>query len=76
VSSSPLVLPLVVDGNAERGLWRTFPQVLNPGSHDDDVPSTADLKVVFGNLNKIAVTIESIGLADFWSEESSKVADN
>ncbi|WP_428338667.1 AAA family ATPase [Mycobacterium sp.] len=50
----PLVLPLVVDGNAERGLWRTFPQVLNPGSHDDDVPSTADLKVVFGNLNKIA----------------------
>jgi hypothetical protein len=50
----PLVTPFVVDGNAEKGLWKTFPKVLNPGSHDDDVPSTTDLKVVFGNLRRIA----------------------
>ena len=50
----PLVAPFVGDGNAEKGQWKTFPKVLNPGSHDDDVPSTTDLKVVFGNLRKIA----------------------
>ncbi|WP_308170646.1 AAA family ATPase [[Mycobacterium] fortunisiensis] len=52
----PLVLPFVVNDNEEKGLWKTFPKVLNPGSHDDDVPSTTDLKVVRGNLLKIAKT--------------------
>lgn len=50
----PLVFPFVIDGNAEKGQWKTFPKVLNPGSHDDDVPSTTDLKVVRGNLLKIS----------------------
>jgi hypothetical protein len=49
----PLVLPFVVDGNAEKGQWRTFAKVLNPGNHDDDVPSTGELKQVRGNLRAI-----------------------
>ncbi len=49
----PLVLPLVLDGNAEKGQWRTFAKVLNPGNHDDEVPSIGDLKQVRGNLRKI-----------------------
>ncbi|GDY33868.1 AAA family ATPase [Gandjariella thermophila] len=40
--------------NEEKGKWRTFAKVLNPGNHDDDVPSTTDLKQVRGNLRKIA----------------------
>lgn len=51
---TPLVLPLAVDGNAEKGQWKLFSKVLNPGSHDDDVPSTTDLKQIFSNLRKIA----------------------
>lgn len=49
----PLVLPFVVDGNSEKGQWRTFAKVLNPGNHDDDVPSTGELKQVRGNLRTI-----------------------
>jgi hypothetical protein len=51
---TPLVLPLVVDGNAEKGQWKLFSKVLNPGSHDDDVPSTTDLKQIFSNLRRMA----------------------
>lgn len=49
----PLVNGYALD-NAEKGQWRTFANVLNPGNHDDDVPSTPDLKQVRGNLRKIA----------------------
>jgi AAA domain-containing protein len=49
----PLVSGYALD-NAERGNWRTFAKVLNPGNHDDDVPSTTELKQVRGNLRKIA----------------------
>ncbi|OBA35772.1 hypothetical protein A5766_09760 [Gordonia sp. 852002-51296_SCH5728562-b] len=48
-----LLYPFVVEGNAEKGQWKTLPKVLNPGSHDDDVPSNTELKVVFGNLRRI-----------------------
>lgn len=41
-------------GNSEKGNWSTFAKVLNPGSHDDEVPSTAELKQVRGNLRKLA----------------------
>jgi hypothetical protein len=51
-----LVAPFAIEGNAEKGQWKTFPKVLNPGSHDDDVPSTTELKVIFGNLRRIAKT--------------------
>ncbi|MGH3971310.1 MAG: AAA family ATPase, partial [Mycobacterium sp.] len=51
---NPLVLPLVVGGNAEQGHWKLFPKVLNPGSHDDDVPSSTELKQTAKNLRKIA----------------------
>ncbi len=49
----PLVNGYALD-NAEKGQWRTFATVLNPGNHDDDVPSTTELKQVRGNLRKIA----------------------
>lgn len=49
----PLVRGFALD-NAEKGQWSTFAKVLNPGNHDDDVPSTTELKVVRGNLRKIA----------------------
>lgn len=49
----PLMLPFVIDGNAEKGQWRTFAKVLNPGNHDDEVPSIGDLKQVRGNLRTI-----------------------
>lgn len=39
--------------NDEKGKWSTFSTVLNPGNHDDDVPSTIDLKVMRGNLRAI-----------------------
>jgi hypothetical protein len=45
--------PFVAEGNSEKGQWKTLPKVLNPGSHDDDVPSTTELKVIFGNLRRI-----------------------
>ncbi|ORV92741.1 AAA family ATPase [Mycolicibacterium iranicum] len=48
-----LLYPFVVEGNSEKGQWKTLPKVLNPGSHDDDVPSTTELKVIFGNLRHI-----------------------
>lgn len=49
----PLVSGYVID-KAERGQWRTFAKVLNPGNHDDDaVPSTIELKQVRGNLRQI-----------------------
>ncbi|GAA2089554.1 hypothetical protein GCM10009823_05430 [Brevibacterium salitolerans] len=40
--------------NDEKGKWNTFSTVLNPGNHDDDVPSTTELKVMRGNLRAIA----------------------
>lgn len=49
----PLVNGYALD-NAEKGQWRTFAKVLNPGNHDDDVPSTTELKQVRSNLRKIA----------------------
>lgn len=48
----PLVSGYALD-NAERGQWRTFAKVLNPGNHDDDVPSTIELRQVRGNLRQI-----------------------
>lgn len=51
----PLVRGFALD-NAEKGQWSTFAKVLNPGNHDDDVPATTELKVVRGNLRKIAKT--------------------
>ena len=51
----PLVRGFALD-NGEKGQWNTFATVLNPGNHDDDVPSTAELRVVRGNLRKIAKT--------------------
>lgn len=39
--------------NAEKGQWNSFAKVLNPGNHDDDLPSNNDLKVVRGNLRTI-----------------------
>lgn len=49
----PLVSGYTLD-NAEKGQWRTFAKVLNPGNHDDEVPATTDLKQVRGNLRRIA----------------------
>lgn len=49
----PLVSGYALD-EAEKGQWRTFNKVLNPGNHDDDVPPTTELKVVRGNLRRIA----------------------
>ena len=49
----PLVKVVALD-NAEKGQWTNFANFLNPGSHDDDLPSNADLKQVRGNLRKIA----------------------
>ncbi len=49
----PLVSGYALD-EAEKGQWRTLAKVLNPGNHDDDVPPTTDLKVVRGNLRRIA----------------------
>ncbi|WP_299304818.1 AAA family ATPase [uncultured Brachybacterium sp.] len=49
----PLVSGYARD-NAEKGQWRTFATVLNPGNHDDNVPSTTELKQVRGSLRKIA----------------------
>ena len=51
----PLVRGFALD-SGEKGQWNTFATVLNPGNHDDDVPPTAELKVVRGNLRKIAKT--------------------
>ncbi|WP_298458282.1 ATP-binding protein [uncultured Cellulomonas sp.] len=49
----PLVRGFALD-STEKGNWTTFPKVLNPGNHDDEAPSTATLRVVRGNLKKIA----------------------
>lgn len=38
---------------SEKGNWTTFAKILNPGSHDDQVPSTTELRVVRGNLRNI-----------------------
>lgn len=51
----PLVSGYAID-NAERGRWRSFPKLRNPGNHDDEVPSTIELKQVRGNLRSIAKT--------------------
>ncbi len=48
----PLVKGFALN-NTEKGYWGTFAKVLNPGSHDDQVPSTAELKQVRGNLRKL-----------------------
>ncbi|MCB0950524.1 MAG: hypothetical protein KDB44_14850, partial [Mycobacterium sp.] len=55
----PRVLPLVVGANAEQGNWKLFPKVLNPGSHDDDVPPSTELKQTAKNLRKIAKAHQS-----------------
>jgi hypothetical protein len=55
----PRVLPLAIGGNAEQGQWKLFPKVLNPGSHDDDVPSSGELKQTAKNLRKIAKAHQS-----------------
>jgi hypothetical protein len=50
------LVPLVscyARNNEERGKWKLFTKVLNPGNHDDDVPPTAELKQVRGNLRRI-----------------------
>ncbi len=49
----PLVKAVALD-NSERGRWTNFASVLNPGSHDDDLPFNADLRQIRGNLRKIA----------------------
>lgn len=49
----PLVRGFALN-NAEKGYWGTFAKVLNPGSHDDQVPSTPELKQVRGNLRRLA----------------------
>jgi len=49
----PLVRGFALD-NGEKGQWTNFATVLNPGSHDDDPPSNADLRQVRGNLRRIA----------------------
>ncbi|MGI8537513.1 MAG: AAA family ATPase [Mycobacteriales bacterium] len=49
---APLVKGFALN-NTEKGYWGTFAKVLNPGSHDDQVPSTAELKQVRGNLRKL-----------------------
>ncbi len=49
----PLVCHYAAD-DAERGRWRSFNQVLNPGSHDDGVPSNGELTQIKGNLSRIA----------------------
>jgi hypothetical protein len=38
----------------EKGKLRLMPAVLNPGNHDDDVPSTIELRQIRGNLRQIA----------------------
>lgn len=38
----------------EGGKWTIMPKVLNPGSHDDDVASTLDLKQIKGNLRHLS----------------------
>lgn len=49
----PLVKGFALN-NSEKGHWTNFATVLNPGNHDDDVPSNADLKLVRNNLKNIA----------------------
>ncbi|MCL3863038.1 ATP-binding protein [Actinotalea sp. K2] len=49
----PLVCHYAAD-EAEKGRWRSFGQVLNPGSHDDGTPSNGDLAQIKGNLSRIA----------------------
>lgn len=49
----PLVKAVALD-NSERGNWTNFASVLNPGSHDDDLPSNTDLRQIRGNLRKIS----------------------
>lgn len=49
----PLVSGYSLD-NAEKGQWRTFAKVLNPGNHDDEVPDSTTLKQIRGNLRKIS----------------------
>ncbi len=49
---APLVKGFALN-NTEKGYWGTFAKVLNPGSHDDQVPSTPELKQVRGNLRRL-----------------------
>ncbi|BDZ48259.1 hypothetical protein GCM10025867_05000 [Frondihabitans sucicola] len=48
-----LAAPFVLSAD-EKGKWRVMPKILNPGNHDDDVPSTMDLKQIRGNLRTFA----------------------
>ncbi len=49
----PLVIGYALD-NAEKGQWRTYAKVLNPGSHDDQVPQAGDLVQIKSTLSRIA----------------------
>ena len=49
----PLVRGFALN-STEKGYWGTFAKVLNPGSHDDQVPSTPELRQVRGNLRRLA----------------------
>jgi hypothetical protein len=40
-------------GNDERGRWNLWKDCLNPGAHDDDVPSAQTLKVVLGDIKRM-----------------------
>lgn len=51
----PLVRGFVLS-NDEAGKWSVMPKVLNPGNHDDAVPSTIELKQIRGNLRAISKT--------------------
>jgi hypothetical protein len=47
----PLVRGCALD-NGEKGQWTNFATVLNPGNHDDEVPSNASLRQVRGQPEK------------------------
>lgn len=49
----PLLAPYALTPD-EIGKWKVLPKVLNPGNHDDGAPSTAELKIVRGNLRTFA----------------------
>src|SRR5690606_25571299 len=48
------LLPPFVLSSDEKGKWLVMPKTLNPGNHDDDAPSTSELKQVRGNLREFA----------------------
>lgn len=48
-----LLSPFVLSPD-EKGKWLVMPKTLNPGNHDDNAPSTSELKQVRGNLREFA----------------------